>query len=155
MTEEDESAERQLSGEAFVLTHVRHLLRPAKRAYRQMLTSLWLGNGGASLAVLSFIGVAWKDGKFPHQLLWPLTCFVLGLGSMGVGTGCYLLTIARAGRLSERAQDPLSFPMGSICGPTAKAGLTFKDWRTGSAILAAGFFVFGCSIGLVELWVSN
>ena len=155
MNNEDEAAEHQLRNEALISNHVKSLLRPAKRAYRQSLTSLWLGNGGASLAVLSFIAATWKDGAFLHQLLWPLTCFVVGLISMGVGTGLYLLTIRRVGRLSERATRPQDLRGEAIKSPTEKAGLTFNDWRTRMAILSTGFFVLGCAIGLVELWASH
>jgi len=154
MSNEDESSERQWREQQLVDGVVRSRLRPAEAIYQQALTSLWLGNGAAAGAALAFIGASWKDGRFPHQLLWPLTCFVLGLISMGIGTGIYLFTEGRIVHSMERATSFLSLPAGRAKSPTEKVGLSFKDWRTRMSILSAGFFVLGCATGLVELWVS-
>jgi hypothetical protein len=37
----------------------------AKRIYSLAMNSLWLGNAGAALATLSFIGAAWRGVTFP------------------------------------------------------------------------------------------
>jgi hypothetical protein len=37
----------------------------AEHLYGQAITSLWVGNAGAALATLSFIGATWKNGAFP------------------------------------------------------------------------------------------
>jgi hypothetical protein len=153
--EEDEASARQLREEAFVARYVKGLLEPAGRDYRQILTSLWLGNGTASLAVLSFIGATWQDGKFPPQLMWPLTCFVLGLISMGVGTGIFLWTEGRKVRAVERATSFRELPSGQAQSPSERAGLTLRNVRTKAALLSAALFVLGCIIGLSELWSAN
>jgi hypothetical protein len=155
MSEEDEASEHQQQEDAFVGRGIKRRLQPAERDYRQILSSLWLVNGAASLAVLSFIGAAWRNGKFPHQLLWPLTCFVLGLISMGAGTGRYLWTEGRIVRRMERATSVKKLPVGQSKSPREMAGLTFRDIRTKAALLSAVLFVLGCIIGLSELWASN
>jgi len=154
MSDEDEASEQQWRDQQLVDRLVQARLNPAEVIYHQALTSLWLGNGAAAGAALTFIGATWKDGRFPHQLLWPLTCFVLGLISMGVGTLAYLATERTVVRKMERANRWSQLPAGETKSPTEKAGLTFRDWRTKMAILSAGLFVLGCVIGLIELWLS-
>lgn len=155
MSDEDNASEHQRRDEGLVEQHVRRRLEPAEQAYRQSLTSLWIGNGAASLAALSFIGAASRDGKFSHPLLWPLTCFVLGLISMGVGTGLYLLKEGSVIHQMERAASVWGFAAGQAKSPSEKAGLALTDPRTCAAVLSAAFFVSGCFIGLVELWTAN
>jgi hypothetical protein len=155
MSDDDDASERQFRNESLVNKIVESLLQPVGEIYRQSLTGLWLGNGGASIAVLSFIGASWKNGNFPRQALWPLTFFVVGLISMGIGTVVYLFTEGRLIRSVEPATDLLRIPSASVKRPTEKAGLTFKDWRTRMAILSAGLFVVGCIVGLAQLWMAN
>lgn len=62
---EDHDAER---AQAFVQSRA----ELAEKIYSQAINSLWLGNSGAALATLSFIGASWKDHGFPRILLWPL-----------------------------------------------------------------------------------
>src|SRR5437667_8818847 len=76
-------------------------LERAERVYGQATTSLWIGNAGAALATLSFMGATWKSDTFPKSLLVPLGFFVAGVIAMGVGA---LLTLAREKRASERIQ---------------------------------------------------
>lgn len=154
-SDEEEASDSQGRAEALVAEHVKGRLKSAELDYRQALTSLWVGNGAASLAVLSFVGAVWRDGKFPHQLLWPLSSFVLGLISMGVGTGMYLWGEGRSTRFMERQSSPLWFRINDIKNPSEKIGFTIKDPRTKAALLSAGMFVLGCVIGLVELWTIN
>ena len=77
----------------------------AEKIFSQAINSLWLGNCGAALATLSFIGAAWKDGGFPRVLLWPLGFFILGVISMGVGT---LVALMRERGVVERNQKAQS-----------------------------------------------
>lgn len=155
MTDEDAS-QAQLEEQNYVYEgFVRPRLEEAKRVYDQGLTSLWIGNGAAALAVLSFIGAAWHDGQFPSKLLWPLWCFVIGLVLMGIGTGTALVVEARAIRSMEQANSVLDFQLGHIRSPTEQAGLSAKDWRTRMAVASAVCFVLGCLVGLIELTVSN
>ena len=57
----------------------------AERVYNQALTSLWVGNAGAAVATLTFIGVTWQNKLFHHWLLLvPLCAFVFGLIAMGL-----------------------------------------------------------------------
>ena len=151
-SKEDEDFEPSLRDQERVSEFVHGGLRPTETIYQQALTSLWLGNGAAAIAGLTFIGATWKGGGFPHQLLWPLTCFLLGLISMGVGTLSYLIKEENRARQMELESSPLGFRTDYIKSPTENAGLTFKDWRTRMAIVSSALFVFGCAIGLIELW---
>lgn len=90
--EVDEIRERELLQ---VFNAVKKQIDEVRPAYSHALTSLWLGNAGAALAVLSFIGASLKDGKFSHALLAPLLFFVLGLASMGIGTALFWTRVAR------------------------------------------------------------
>ena len=127
-------------------------LERAGRAYSQALTSLWLGNAGAAIATLSFIGAAWHNGKFPHALLLPLTLFVGGLISMGVGTISAIIRERTIIRNMEDANHILDIRLDYIERPSEEAGLTLQDWRTRMACASAIFFVLGCAVGLFELW---
>src|SRR5712691_4937127 len=77
----------------------------AGKVYSQAINSLWLGNSGAALATLSFVGATWKDGRFPKALLWPLGLFILGVISMGIGT---LLALLRERGVIARNQEAKS-----------------------------------------------
>jgi hypothetical protein len=156
MSEEDDDPDRQERDEALVATFVKARLRVPKKAYRQSLTTLWLGNGTAALAVLSFVGASLdKGGHFSNRLLWPLTFFVLGLISMGIGTGIYLFNERQVIYRMEEATSVWRLDTGSGQRPSEKAGLTLKDPRTIAALFSAVFFVVGCVCGLGELWMSN
>lgn len=134
---------------------VKPRLERAERAYNQALTSLWLGNGGATLAVLSFMGAAWHQGTFLRQLLYPLSCFILGLILMGIGAGLALFREGQAITRMLKARSLLQFRMGDIQSPAEDAGLTFRDWRTRMAVVSAGLFVLGCLIGFVTLCLAS
>jgi hypothetical protein len=134
--QEREQQERELSQLERVQKFVRPRLERAERAYSQALTSLWLGNAGAALATLSFIGAAWQKGTFHRSLLVPLFSFVLGLILMGLGSTISLVKEARIIKRMERARSWLEFRVGDVKSSTEQAGLVL-DWRTWTAILAA------------------
>jgi hypothetical protein len=149
MIEQEDQSERQLRDFEHVQSEfVGPRLQRAERIYNHALTSLWLGNAGAAIASLSFIGAAWHDGKFPHALMWPLSFFVVGLVAMGVGAFAALLVEGRILHKMEGANSILDLPVGSAKRPTEHAGLTYKDWRTKTAIIGAMCFVLGCLTGL-------
>jgi len=137
---------------------VQGLLKPrleqAKRAYGQAITSLWIGNAGAAIATLSFIGASEHGGSFPHALLIPLTLFVAGLIFMGVGTIAVLVYERNRIRNMEEAESILDMKMDFILRPSEDAGLTLKDWRTRMACAAALCFILGCVTGLLELLIN-
>lgn len=156
----EESRERDFER---VQAAIKPRLERAARAYSQSLTSLWIGNAGAAIATLSFIGAAWRNGKevgaatihpvtFPHALLIPLTLFVLGLISMAVGSFSNLLRERKTIRMMEDANSIWDFTVDHVRRPSEEAGLTFRDWQTRWACLSAAFFIFGCATGLVQLW---
>jgi len=128
-------------------------IKRAEKAYAQALTSLWIGNGAAALATLSFLGASSHQGQASRQLLWPLWFFVLGLVSMGIGTFASIVREARSARsmLKANASSILDVKAGDLRGPIETAGLTFDDWRTRMACLAALFFIGGCAAGLFIL----
>src|SRR5579872_3371870 len=71
----------------------------AERAYAAALTSIWVGNAGAALATLSFLGATWDKDRSLRVLFWPLGLFVFGLIAMGAGT---LYTVISDGRAISR-----------------------------------------------------
>jgi hypothetical protein len=123
----------------------------AERLYSQAMNSLWLGNAGAALATLSFIGAAWKDGTFPKTLLTPLAFFLAGLISMGVGTLLALMRVRAVIVRNQGAEWPWEFIVGDVQSPAERVGLSPRDWRTIMALCSGGFFVVGCLAGFILL----
>ena len=75
----------------------------AERIYNQALRSIWVGNAGAAVATLTFIGVTWQNKSFHHWLLLvPLCAFVLGLIVMGLGSCVFVAKEARIIKRMER-----------------------------------------------------
>jgi len=58
----------------------------AERAYNRVLTTLWIGNAGATLATLAYITANRHDGTFTRSLLVPLVLFTLGVAIPGVSS---------------------------------------------------------------------
>jgi len=152
--EDEEQHRRNLEEIEKVHAYVRPRIERAERAYSQMLTSLWIGNAGAALATLTFIGGALQKGKFPNGLLLPLWLFVLGVISMGLGSAIALMKEAKALDRLQRATSYLDMRVDDTKTATELAGLTC-DWRTMMAVLSAAFFVLGCFAGLFGLSFSN
>jgi hypothetical protein len=152
MSDDDEVSEQQAQEQEFASKIVHDRLKQVEAIYQNALTSMWLANGAAASASLAFIGGTWKTGMFPRQLLIPLSSFVVGLIFMGIGTFCHLFVEQRKLSKMERAHSWLDLPVGLSKTPTARAGLTFSDWRTAMAMLSALCFVFGCVFGLIEFW---
>lgn len=152
MSDIDPEAERQFRDQELVAQAVRSRIEPVAREYNRALSSIWLANGAASLAMLSFIGAASANRQLVHRVLCPLTFFVLALISMGIGTACYLFSEGRTIASMEQADSILGLPAGRGLRPSQKAGLALTDPRSWSAIVSAILFVLGCSIGLIQLW---
>lgn len=154
MTDDEERQERELSE----LERVREFLRPrldrAERLYGQVFTSLWLGNAGAALATLTFIGSALQKGAFRHFLLVPLGLFVLGLIAMGLGAAVSLMKEGRSVKRMERATSIRQFILDDMKSSVEQVGLVL-DWRTWGAIVSAAAFILGVLAGLVELSYLN
>lgn len=152
---EDEQHKRNLADIDNVRKHYRPRIDQAERYYSQALTSLWLGNGGAALATLSFVGGLLQKGCSSNlTLLTPLWLFVLGLISMGAGSAISLVQESRELDRMQRATSLLDFKVADIKSSTEQAGLTL-DFRTGMALLSALLFVSGCIAGLIALSNSN
>ena len=156
MSKENDDAQhaRNLQSLESARTYVRPRMRRAERIYNQALTSLWLGNAGAALAALSFVGAASQHGALNRALLIPLGCFVLGLVAMGIGTAISLFQEGKALDDMQKALGVWDFKLDQIKTTTEQIGLTW-DWRTGMALLSAVLFCLGCVIGLFDLWLSN
>ena len=153
MNSEDQHA-RNLAELDRVRAHVNPRIERAERAYSQALTSLWIGNGGAALASLSFIGGTWQKFVSHRFLLIPLCFFVCGLVSMGIGAAVSLIREATVLDKMQRAVSRMDFKLEDIKTQTEQAGLTL-DWRTVMALCSAALFVVGCIVGLIELWLPN
>jgi len=149
--EKDESTETQFRDAKRVRATLRPRLERAERAYSQALTSLWLGNAGAALATLSFIGAAWKNDTFSRILLWPLGLFVLGIVAMGVGAVITLIREKLAIERMQRATSIMDFHVSDIESPAERIGLTFRDYRTSTALFAGCCFIAGCVVGFFLL----
>jgi hypothetical protein len=140
--------ERELKGvQGFLKPH----LEFAEKIYSQAMNSLWLGNAGAAIATLSFIGAAWKDGTFPKALLWPLGFFLAGLIAMGIGM---LLALVRVRTIIERNQtaDSIWYTIiGDAQTPAERVGLSGRNMRTIMALVSGSCFVAGCLVGFILL----
>jgi hypothetical protein len=123
----------------------------AEKIFSQAINSLWLGNSGAALATLSFIGAAWKDGGFPRALLWPLGFFILGVISMGVGTLVALLRERGVVERNQKAQSLLDIFTRDVQSPLERVGLSRGDWRMRLALCSGVCFVVGCVVGFILL----
>lgn len=152
----DEDYDRQYEEMEQAQNIARPIIDRAERAYTQSLNGVWLGNAGAAVTTLSFIGVVAKDdATLSQRLQCPLAFFVFGLIAMGIGAAISLVQqSARAKRL-ERVTSILKIRVGDIKSPTEEAGLSLRDWRTILACLGAALFVMGCVVGLFDLSNSN
>lgn len=149
--EVDEGAEARHWAVKQVQSFLKSRLERAERAYGQALTSLWVGNAGAALATLSFIGATWKSDTFPKVLLWPLGFFVFGVISMGVGALLTLVHEKRAIERIQRAESPLDLCWDDIESPLQSVGLTLRNGRTAMALLSGACFIVGCVVGFLLL----
>ena len=147
--EYETQAVRQRQLDAFLIPR----LRRAQRLYSQAITGLLLGNAGAALATLSFIGATWHDGGFHKALLWPLAFFVLGLIVIGTGMLGALVFEARAIANLQGISSPLDIITDYIQSPVEKVELTVSSWRTGTALISGCLFVCGCLAGFILLLV--
>lgn len=131
----------------------RERLEQVARVYEHAIAALWIGNAGASLATLSFIGATWNKGV-THSLIWPLGFFLGGLVSMGVGSVAAI--IVESGRIHRylKADSILDLQIDDIDDPAERAGLTFSNWRTRCACLSGALFVLGCLTGFAILAIS-
>jgi hypothetical protein len=154
MSEEDRARDFEEHDTERAESFVRSLVEFAEKIYSQGINSLWLGNSGAALATLSFIGATWKADGFPKTLLWPLGLFILGVILMAFGT---LLTLLRERGVIERNQSArslLDIFSRDFQSPLERAGLSPTDWRTIMALCSGACFVAGCLVGFVLLAVS-
>lgn len=85
-TDYEELKDDELRDQERVYAFLRRRAALAERIYSQAINSLWLGNSGAALVTLSFIGAAWKNETFPSVFRWPLEMFIVGVIAMGFGT---------------------------------------------------------------------
>jgi hypothetical protein len=137
--------------EARAAAFVQRRAELAEKIYSQAINSLWLGNSGAALATLSFIGAAWKEGAFPGALLAPLILFVLGVISMGLGTLVALMRERGVVGRNQNAKSLLDLTTGDIQSPLERVGLGHGDWRLRLAVFSGACFVSGCFAGLAIL----
>jgi hypothetical protein len=149
MSEEDRAREFEEHDAERAQAFVQSRAELAEKIYSQAINSLWLGNSGAALATLSFIGAAWKDHGFPGALLWPLGFFILGVISMGIGTLAALMRERGAIERNQRAQSLLDIYSRDFQSPLERVGLSRGDWRLRLAFFSGGCFVAGCVVGFI------
>ena len=148
---EEQRADDQLKAQKEVYEFAQPYLDRAGKVYEQAITSLWVGNAGATLATLSFIGATWRNGEFPRALLWPLVIFLAGVVAMAIGSIVALVSARNRIERMARANSILNFLCDDIKSPTEEIGLKLSDWRTGMAVLSGALFIVGCVVGLVQL----
>ena len=134
---------------------VRSRAELTEKIFSQAVNSLWLANSGAALATLSFIGAAWKDGRFPRALLLPLGFFILGVISMGVSTLVALMRERGAVERNQKAQSLLDISTRDFQSPLEHVGLSRGDWRMRLAVCSGVCFVAGCVVGFILLALVN
>ena len=152
--DEEQHAEAEWEAQQEVYKWLQPLLDRTAKVYNHAITSLWVGNAGATLATLSFIGVTWSNGAFHKPLLLPLGIFLAGVVAMAIGSLVALVSACAQIKRMSRARSILGFRVGDVKSPTEKIGLTFSDWRTRMAMLSGAMFIMGCVVGIVQLLLS-
>jgi hypothetical protein len=125
-----------------------------ERTYSTLVTSLTIGNAGASVATLGFIGATWSGGHFYRPTLIPLALFVLGAVSVGVGLLFSLLRdTRRLARFNRIPSSPARVVMRQqdLPSPLEDVGLSFSNTATIGAVLSSVCFVAGCVVGFMIL----
>ncbi len=107
---EEQRADDQLKAQKEVYEFVQPSRDRAVKVYEQAITSLWVGNAGATLATLSFIGATWNKGEFHRAPLWPLVFFLAGIVAMAIGSIVALVSAKRRIERMARVNSILSFP---------------------------------------------
>jgi hypothetical protein len=121
----------------------------ADRIYSHAINSLWIGNGGAAVATLSFIASISRQGQQVTDLFVPLGIFVLGLICMGTGSLSALLGEIRSIKRLEKG----TLSLDDIQSDSVQAGLTLRNWQMRMALIAGFLFVVGCLAGFAALWL--
>jgi hypothetical protein len=154
---EDEETEALHEEQQRSVALVRKLLNPrlerAELAYGQAVRSLWLGNAGAALATLSFIGAAWKGAPSLRILLVPFGFFVFGLIAMGIGEVASIWKDARVIRRNQDAQHFLDMIAGDSMSPLDHIGFNYS--RTVAAIVSGISFLLGLMSGFAVLCIAT
>ena len=124
----------------------------ATRSYEKAITGLWLGNAGAAIATLNFIGGKFRGVyHFPVPWLLSLGCFVSGLILMGFGAGWTLYKEKQVIDRIDHYNTFLDIKLDEVKSNTEIIGLYVKDIRTITALIAGILFVVGCIFGLILL----
>ncbi|MPY76556.1 MAG: hypothetical protein GEU87_20145 [Alphaproteobacteria bacterium] len=126
---------------------LRPRLERAERIYRQALTSLWVGNAGAALATLGFIGSTWKDGGFSRILIAPLGLFGFGLIFIGISAIWTLVREKKSIEQLTRINSIFEIPRKDIETPAESVGLTLGNVPNKLAVISGICFVAGCVAG--------
>jgi hypothetical protein len=149
----DEQAENQLREQERVQQFLEPRLRRAERAYAQAVKSLWLGNAGAAVASLSFLGATWRSGSPPRMILLSFALFVCGLIALGTGELITLIIEARRIGRIQTIQSPLEMYWDDIESPVESIGLHFSP-RTILALISGACFVLGVIVGSLTIYFS-
>lgn len=146
--------ERYERNQRLIERYLRPRLERVDQIYRHAVNSLWIGNGGATLATLSFIAGTWRQGLSNAGMLWPLGFFLAGLICMGAGSLLALVSEGKAIKRISRINSLLDMRMGDAQHPEVEAGLTFRDRRTLTALASGALFIIGCAVGFIELFLA-
>ncbi|MGQ0664207.1 MAG: hypothetical protein ACT4P2_11610 [Pseudomonadota bacterium] len=149
--EESDRADRQLRELEQVAEFLKPILERTVKVYDHAITSLWVGNAGAALATLAFIGTTWGKGPPVKPMLWSLGFFLVGVLAMATGSIIALISAHIRIRHMQGANSPWHFRVGDIKSPLKELALVPSDARTIMAIISAATFLVGCGLGFYML----
>jgi hypothetical protein len=149
-----DSADAQILEQEQLQEFLQPRLDRAAQAYNQALKSLWLGNAGAALAMMSFIGAIGRGNPISHTFFLPLGFFIIGLISMGVGELTTLVSEGSAIRRIQRATSIIEISFRDVETPAEQIGLHFSA-RTLWALASGSCFIVGAIIGFFSLYFAS
>jgi len=151
-TEVDDEIDRQESELKFAHDFLQPRVDRLQKSYAQAINRLWLGNAGAALATLSFIGASGtQNSSVRAAMLVPLACFACGLLTLGIGELIGLIRDAKAVGRNQYAQSVGDMYIDDAESPLEKSGASLNR-KTLLQASAAIFFAVGLISGFLLLF---
>jgi len=128
----------------FIQPHLERL----QKNYAATVNRLWLGNAGAALATLSFLGVTWQANYLRFKFLWPFSFFIFGLILLGVSEFVALIKDASAVYRNQGASSIWDVIIGDAESPLEQLVLSIGI-RSMLQLASAVSFIAGLISGLL------
>src|SRR4051794_12999478 len=126
-TNADDEIDRQESELKLVHDFLQPRIDRLQQSYAQAINRLWLGNAGAALATLSFIGASGlQSNPVRAAMLVPLACFASGLLTLGIGELIGLIRDAKAVGRNQYAQSVGDMYINDAESPLQKSGASLN-----------------------------